>query len=192
MLRAHAEAQYMPAGGGLEGTHGIELARGWERQLDTRYARLFYGGRPAAGAYRAWLQDNAVAYVALPDASLDGAGTAEAALIGGGLDYLREIWHSVHWRLYAVAPSPQLADDGARLLAWGPEGFTVAVPAAGDYEVRIHFTPYWALSGSAGCVGQAPGGWTDIEAQRPEVVNVGIAFSLLRVFSHGPRCDRVA
>jgi hypothetical protein len=91
----------------LAGHDGIALARGWERQLDTRYARLFYEPHLTAAAYAAWLGANRVAYVALPDARLDEAGRAEGALIAHGLPYLREVWRSAHWRLYAFDASPR-------------------------------------------------------------------------------------
>ncbi len=86
----------------LAGHDGISLARGWERQLDTRYAALFYRSGLTASAYRAWLYENRVLYVALADARLDYAGKAEGALVAHGLPYLREIWRSAHWRLYRV------------------------------------------------------------------------------------------
>ena len=86
----------------LAGHDGISLARGWERQLDTRYAALFYRPHLTQSAYRAWLHENRVFYVALPDARLDYAGKAEGALVARGLPYLREVWHSKHWRLYRV------------------------------------------------------------------------------------------
>jgi len=85
----------------LAGYDGVALARGWERQLDTRYAGLFYRPRLRPSAYEAWLRENRVAYVALPDVRLDEAGREEGALIAHGLPYLREVWRSPHWRLYA-------------------------------------------------------------------------------------------
>ncbi len=91
----------------LAGHDGIALARGWERQLDTRYAHLFYEPHLTAFAYAAWLRANRVAYVALPDARLDDAGRAEGALIARGLPYLHELWRSNHWRLYAFDASPR-------------------------------------------------------------------------------------
>ncbi len=96
---AHWEAAY------LAGHEGIALARGWERQLDTRYAALFYRPGLTPSAYRAWLHENRVSYVALPDVRLDEAGQAEGALISRGLPYLREVWRSRHWRLYLVSGS---------------------------------------------------------------------------------------
>ncbi len=86
----------------LAGRDGIALARGWERQLDTRYGALFYRPGLTAAAYEAWLRENGVLYVALPDVRLDEAGRAEGALIAHGLPHLREVWRSPHWRLYLV------------------------------------------------------------------------------------------
>jgi hypothetical protein len=86
----------------LAGHDGVSLARGWERQLDTRYDALFYRPRLTASAYSTWLRENRVAYVALPDTKLDYAGKAEGALVAHGLPYLHEVWHSQHWRLYEV------------------------------------------------------------------------------------------
>jgi len=94
LTKAHWEAA------NLAGHDGIELARGWERQLDTRYAAIFYRPTLTRAAYRAWLTENKVRYVALPDAPLDKAGAMEGALIARGLPYLRELWHSEHWRVY--------------------------------------------------------------------------------------------
>ncbi|HEY8302987.1 MAG TPA: hypothetical protein VIG42_00215, partial [Solirubrobacteraceae bacterium] len=94
LTKAHWEAAY------LAGHDGVELARGWERQLDTRYAALFYGRTLASRAYRTWLAENRVQYVALPDAPLDRAGALEGELIARGAPYLRELWRSEHWRLY--------------------------------------------------------------------------------------------
>jgi hypothetical protein len=96
---AHWEAAY------LAGHDGIALARGWERQLDTSYAALFYRARPHPSSYLAWLKENRVAYVALPDVRLDYAGREEGALIARGLPYLHEVWRSAHWRLYVVRAS---------------------------------------------------------------------------------------
>jgi hypothetical protein len=94
LTKAHWEAAH------LAGHDGISLARGWERQLDTRYAQIFYRPTLSASAYHAWLVENKVEYVALPDAPLDKAGSREGTLIARGLPYLQELWHSRHWRLY--------------------------------------------------------------------------------------------
>lgn len=183
MMGSHWESAYLAEHG------SILLARGWERQLDTRYGARFYEGPPLnAAAYRAWLYENAVAYVALPDVRLDYSAAAEGRLIAQGLPYLRAVWRGAHWRLFAVVGAPPLAARPAVLTGVGADSFTLAVPHPGSYVVRVRFTPYWALQRGSGCVRAAPGGWTVVDARAAGAIRVGIAFSLARVFDHGPRC----
>jgi hypothetical protein len=61
-------------------------------------------------------------------------------------------------------------------------------PRAGDYTVRVRFTPYWTVSSGVGCVEEAAGGWTAVRVARPGTLHVGIDFSLARIFDHGARC----
>jgi hypothetical protein len=180
----HGEARWMAP--------HVMLARGWERQLDHKDGPLFYdeASTPLTPArYRAWLSEQAVSYVALPDAPLDYSAKGEAKLLrGGGLSYLREIWTSAHWRLFAVLGAAPLAHAPAVLTSAGTDSFTLSEPRAASTIVRIRFTPYWAIVGGHGCVREAPGGWTEVQAQSAGSVRVGIDFSLERVFDHGPRC----
>jgi putative Mn2+ efflux pump MntP len=168
MTEAHWESVYLPE------QPLILLARGWERQLDTRYAALFYGPRLTASAYRSWLEENAVSYVALPDVSLDSAGEQEGKLIARGLPYLVELWHSAHWRLFAVRGATPLAQPPAILTGVGPDSFTILASRPGAFTVRLHFTPYWALQLGRGSVRRATGGWTEVDTRRAGVVRVGI------------------
>jgi hypothetical protein len=181
-MGAHWESVYVPRAG------EIMLARGWERQLDTRYAALFYEPRLQAQSYGAWLAENAVSYVALPDARLDYSASAEGALIERGLPYLREVWRARHWRVFAVRAATPLAQPPAALTRAGPDWFVLRTPRRGRFQVRMRFTPYWALLGGSGCVSEAPGGWTLVSARAAGTIRVGIDFSPARVFDHGPRC----
>jgi hypothetical protein len=168
LTEAHWESVYLPE-------HPlIMLARGWERQLDTRYDALFYAPKLSAPAYRAWLDQNAVSYVALPDVPLDSAGEQEGRLIASGLPYLKEVWHSKHWRLFAVRNATALAQPPAMLIRVGPESFTLRTPRPGDFTVRLHFTPYWAVRQGSGSVGAAAGGWTEVRARRAGLLSVAI------------------
>jgi hypothetical protein len=183
----------------------IPIARGWERQLDRHRNWLFYEhSKPLTAArYRRWLAQQAVSYVALADAPLDYAGTSEARLLrrahapgsgvgvagaGGEAPYLREVWHSRHWRLFAVLGARALAEPPAVLTQLGTDSFTLKVPRAGRYLVRVSFSGYWALSQGRGCVAEAPGGWTELQASQAGSLHVLIDFSPARVFDHGPRC----
>lgn len=190
LTNSHWESAYLPGG-------PISIARGWERQLDTRYDGLFYRNSLSPETYRRWLATNAIAYVALPSAKLDSAGEGERHLIDDGLPYLHEVWHSARWRLFAVIDATPLAQPPAQVLSVGADSFTLLAPQPGRYEVRLHWTPYWALSfgGShgglapgRGCVSQAPDGFTEVRVSRPGKVRVGIDFSFDRIFSASPRC----
>jgi hypothetical protein len=167
------------------------LARGWERQLDRYRNALFYEeSTPLAGTrYQAWLSRAAVSYVALSDAPLDYSARSEARLLrGGGLGYLHEIWHSPHWRLFAVLGARPLSDAPAVVSSVGSDSLTLDAPRAGSYTVRVRFTPYWALASGSGCVARAPEDWTQIRAHRAGSFHVVIRFSLARLFSHDARC----
>ncbi len=182
--REHAEARFVAA--------QVMIARGWERQLDTERNALFYSGASALtpARYRAWLAQNAISYVALADAPLDYSGRAEARLIGAGQPYLREVWRSAHWRLFAVRAPSALAQLPSELTNITSDSFTLRAPRAGTYEVRVRFTPYWALASAHGCVRRAPGAaeWTDVSTRARGVLRVVIDFSPARIFEHGARC----
>jgi hypothetical protein len=172
----------------------VMIARGWERQLDTYRNGLFYEqSKPLTAArYRAWLAQNAISYVALPDAPLDYSAHAEARLLRsggeGGNAYLREVWRSAHWRLFAVLGATPLVQPPAVLTGASSDSLTLYAPRPGIYTVRVRFTSYWALASGSGCVARAPGDWTEVRARRAGSFHVVIGFSLARVFSDAPRC----
>ncbi len=169
----------------------VMLARGWERQLDIYRNGLFYGPTTAltAATYRAWLSRNAVSYVALPDAPLDYSAHAEARLLTTARPgYLREVWRSAHWRVFAVLGARPLAQPPAVLQSASSDSLSVYAPRPGSYTLRVHFTPYWKLAAGNGCVSRAPGDWTELQARHRGTFDVVIGFSLARVFAHGPRC----
>jgi hypothetical protein len=166
------------------------LARGWERQLDTKYDPIFFKTPLTPRAYREWLQRNAVSYVALPDVRLDGSSDEEAALIRKGEPYLREVFASAHWRVFAVSdPAPLVSHPGV-LTALGHDSFTLRFAKAGRSVVRLHYTRYWTVVGGSGCVSSAPGGWTAVSVSGPGVVRVAARFSLARALGLGGACAR--
>lgn len=164
------------------------LARGGERQLDLRDNPLFYRPGLTAATYRAWLDELAVRYVALPDAALDRSAVAEATLVAGGLDYLRPVWSNRHWRVFAVRRPASLADGPGRVSAMGVDSFTIRARAHGALRVRVRYTPYWALADGAGCVGPGPGDWTTVRVAHAERVRVVIRFALDRIGARSARC----
>ncbi len=141
----HWEADHLAGG-----SRGLPLARGWERQVDRRVNGLFYDGRPLTPArYRAWLDANAVRFVALADAPIDYSAAGEAALVRRGTPYLRRVYRDRVWTVWAVRhPAPL----GVRALT--ADGFTTA----GAGRVRIRWSPWFAVVGGRGCVRRTPDG----------------------------------
>ena len=153
------------------------LARGWERQTDRHLNPLFYAERLGPNRYRQWLDRLAVGYVALPDTELDYAGEKEAALIGAGLPYLKEIPVGGDWRLFKVIGAEPMVDRPARLTELDTDGFAVAAPVAGTYLVRIRSNPYWRVKTGLGCVEPGQGDWTQVTFDRPGMLRVAADFS---------------
>jgi hypothetical protein len=166
----------------------FSLARGWERQLDIRYNHIFYGGRLTVGTYRRWLHDNAVRFVAISSAEPDYSARAEVKLIDAGLPYLHQVFRSPNWRVYQVARATPIVQAPAVLARLTAGSLTIRLPRPGTFEVRIRFTPYWRLSGGAGCV--APdGNWTKLTIGHAEQVRLSTSFSLSRIGATSPRCS---
>jgi hypothetical protein len=166
----------------------VSLARGWEKQLDTRFDRVLLAPGLTAAAYQRWLREQAVGYVALPDTPLDPSSAQEGRLIRGGLPYLREVLQSRHWRIYAVLSATPLASGPGRLTSLGHDSFALWADTPGRFLVRVHFTRYWTLVTGAGCVGRAPGGWTSVVARASGTLVVRARFSIGRALGLGGSC----
>jgi hypothetical protein len=166
----------------------VDLARGWLRQLETTRDDIFYAeeGQLTDRAYSAWLRDNAVGFVALPDAPLDYSSATERRLILREPPYLVPRWRSAHWRVYEVrdpAPLVQPLAGGAATVRWvGHDGFALQVTHPGEFLVRVAFTPYWSIARGSGCLLRR-GDWTLARASRPGVFRVSADFSVGRAWN---------
>jgi len=157
------------------------VARGWERQLDIGDNPIFYRpGALNAPAYRRWLLTSGVSFVALPDAPLDYAATAEAKLLRSGtVPGLTLVWRSAQWQLWQVDASPGLLSGPGRVTEVGPDAVTVSARGAATLTVRVRWTRYWTVRSGAACIAEAPGGWTTIDARGPGVIRLGTTFDPL-------------
>ncbi len=175
----HWESAYLAA--------EVDLARGWLRQIDTTRDDIFYAedSRLTDATYSHWLRENAVSYVALPDASLDYSSLAEQRLILRDPPYLSLQWSDEHWRIYAVrgaAPLVEPLGDGVAQTRWvGHEGFALDVRRPGEFLVRVNFTPYWSIARGEGCLLHRRD-WTLVRARRAGVFRVAADFSLPRAW----------
>ncbi|MEV0807199.1 hypothetical protein [Micromonospora sp. NPDC050200] len=151
----------------------VPLARGWLRQADIDRNPLFFTTVPGAAgtgvpltadSYRAWLDEFAVQYVAVPDAPLSWVGRAEAELVGSGLPYLTEVWADRHWRLYLVTdPTPIVAAPG-ELVRQDGASLTFRTATAGTVPVRVRHSSW--LTASDGATVAADGDWTTVAVPR--------------------------
>jgi hypothetical protein len=183
LTRSHWEAALLAP--------SVSLARGWEKQLDSRYDQVLLTPGLDAAAYERWLREQAIAYVALPDTPLDPSSAQEGRLIRRGLPYLREVFASRHWRVYEVlSPTPLLSGPGT-LSALGHDSFSLRASRPGDFLVRVRFSRYLTVTRGSGCVGPAPDGWTSVTLRAPGPATVAARFSLARAFGGGASCSAV-
>ena len=144
----------------------VPLARGWLRQVDQERNGLFFDSSLSSDTYGAWLRDNGVSYVALPDALFSWAGRREAALVSGGLPYLAEVWRGRHWVLYEVAGHPSLVDGGT-VVAATCTSVTFDAAAPGEVLVRVTPSRWLEVRGPAPVQVSAMGRWTVVRVHRP-------------------------
>ncbi|HZO07028.1 MAG TPA: hypothetical protein VFB52_11635, partial [Solirubrobacterales bacterium] len=175
----HWEAAYLAS--------KFDLARGWLRQLDTTRDDVFYDSDALNHrSYAAWLRDNAISFVALPDAPLDYSSEVEKRLILSDPGYLTLRHTTEHWRIYAVEdPKPLIAPLGkgrAETLWIGRQGFALDVDRPGRFLVRVNFTPYWSIERGSGCI-LRQGDWTVARAAHPGIFRVSADFSLGRAWN---------
>ncbi|MDX6697817.1 MAG: hypothetical protein QOE65_1214 [Solirubrobacteraceae bacterium] len=164
------------------------LARGWERQLDIKYNRIFYTHRLDPIDYRGWLSANSVQYVAVPEARLDYAAVSEARLVRRGVDYLEPVWGNADWRVYRFRYAVPLVQGPAHLVSLSPNAFTVRASGPGVVDVRVRYTRYWKIETGAGCVESAPGGLTRLRLTTGGLTRVKADFAPGRLVDADPRC----
>ncbi len=177
---------------GAEVASEVPLARGWLRQLDTGRNPIFYEDGLTELTYASWLSENAVRYVALPDAKPDSSSYRERALIEGGLPYLKRLATFEHWRIYEVTlPTPIVISQGDANIVpeqLGSDELLLRVIKPGDAVVKVSWTPYWLAKG--GCV-EREGDWIRVTAEKEGFLRLVTRFSPERVLQRGRRCNGV-
>ena len=160
---------------GLVGS--AELARGWNRQLDVQRNPLFYNDTLTAASYHDWLRQWAVRYVALPDTTLDVAGTSEAALIRTGPAWLHEVWHDSDWTLYRFTDAVPLATAPAVVEHADADQVVLDVSAAGPVTVRLSWSPWLQVPGPGGACLAQDGTWTRLNAPAPGTYRISAGYT---------------
>ncbi|WP_371498092.1 MFS transporter [Kitasatospora sp. NBC_00374] len=191
-LRSHREASGLAP--------YVNLARGWNRQVDVVRNPLFYDDTLTPDSYHSWLRHWSVGYVVLPAAELDDAAVQEAEIVARGHTWLDQIWRDDSWRLYRVTDTVPLVDPPATVREAGPATLTLDVPRAGPVLLRIPWSPWLGIEDAdaddaddAGVAG-GPGGsggltrgclteageWTVLYAPGPGTYRIGGRYGLPR------------
>ncbi|MFJ9041062.1 hypothetical protein ACIRF8_31370 [Streptomyces sp. NPDC102406] len=142
----------------------VNLARGWNRQVDVERGDLFYEGRFSAARYRSWLNNWAVKYVVLPNGKPDFAAKDEAELVRSEPNWLERVWHDTNWQIYAVKHARPLAiGAGASVVSSDNAQVTIRARKQGTVSLRIAYSPW--LRTSAGCI-ERDGEWARLKVPR--------------------------
>ncbi|GAA2570453.1 MULTISPECIES: glycosyltransferase family 87 protein [Streptomyces] len=133
----------------------VNMARGWNRQLDVERGRLFYDGSFSAAAYREWLDRWAVGYVVLPLGKPDSPAWAEATLVRNPKlrpAWLEPVWQDAHWQVYRVRDAVPLVSAPGTVVSTSPAELVLRVDRPGPVTVRVAWSPW--LRSDGGCLAQ--------------------------------------
>ncbi|NMI57975.1 hypothetical protein HEP83_21025 [Streptomyces sp. RLA2-12] len=128
----------------------VNLARGWNRQLDMERGRLFYDGTFSEATYRAWLDRWAVGFVVLPAGKPDGFAEAEARLVRSRPAWLEPVWSDANWQVLRVRDAVPLVSAPGSVLRTTSAEVDVRVPRPGPVTVRVAYSPW--LRAPGGCL----------------------------------------
>ena len=143
------------------------LARGWETQEDQALNGVL-SNTPVLSpiAYKAWLDNNAVCYVALP--SDRSKGSPEWKLVNGNTpNYLSPVWQTSGWTLYQVSDSTPIIAPPATMVAATQARLTITVPCACKIPLRVRYSKFLEAANAAkgapdGVVASDSDGWAYI------------------------------
>ncbi|CAL9594100.1 hypothetical protein [Streptomyces sp. enrichment culture] len=145
----------------------VNLARGWNRQLDVERGRLFYDGTFSAATYREWLDRWAVGFVVAPLGRPDGPAQAEAKLVRDPElrpEWLEPVWRDAHWQVYRVRDAVPLVSAPGTVVSTGPADLVLRVARPGAVTVRVAWSPW--LRSDGGCLTQ-DGEFTRLTVEAP-------------------------
>lgn len=161
----------------------VNMARGWNRQLDVERGRLFYDGALAPADYRAWLDRWAVGYVVLHHGQPDGPAEAEAALVRAGQPWLKQVWRDAGWTIYRVRGAKPLVEAPAEVVRGDDAELVVRMPGAGSVTVRLAHSPWLRVRGVGGATGgclRQDGEWTRLTVPEGGTYRLDSAYRLPR------------
>jgi hypothetical protein len=167
----------------------IDIARGWETQLDRKYNPELYASNLSADAFQQWLMDNSVSLVALPNNGLEHASHREADLIRSHPSYLRLAWSNSDWQVFDVVDATPLATNGATITRVRAEALTINATQPGISTVRFRYTKLYRVTTGSACITRAPGGWINLHVASPGPITLEVTLTTKTLLGPSPTCD---
>ncbi|WP_414496861.1 hypothetical protein [Streptomyces sp. CRN 30] len=164
----------------------VNLARGWNRQLDMERARLFYDGTFSAASYRAWLDRWAVGFVVLPLGKPDGYAEDEARLVQERRPgWLEPVWQDAHWRVFRVRDAVPLVSAPGTVVRTTGADLVLRVSRPGAVTVRVVWSPWLRTDG--GCLARH-GEFTRLTVAAPGEYRISSRYGPSPGAGAGDRC----
>ncbi|MCW2497657.1 hypothetical protein [Jatrophihabitans sp.] len=117
------------------------LARGWETQEDQALNAILGSKSLDAVSFKAWLDNNAVGYVAIPRQQVKSS--PEYDIIADQTPgYLHQIWQSVDWRLFRVSDASAVVQAPATVIARGQARLEVSIPCTCAIALRLRYSKF--------------------------------------------------
>ena len=176
----HWETYYLPRA-------GLELARGWYRQLDIADNPVLYAPRLTARGYRGWLRSVGIKYIVVTDLQPAAMGAKrEAQLVVTRGNGFHEVFHSSSGSVFELEhPTPILTGTApSRITSVSHLDVDGWAATAGRYLLRIYFTPYWRLTGPPACITASRDGMTRLDLKRGGRFTLAIQPTLSSVGAH--------
>lgn len=183
----HWESYYLPRA-------GIPLARGWYRQLDIADNGPLYAATLTPVDYRAWLRQHGVRFVVLPHLPLEPVGAKvdgrEARLVASRRSGLRTVLRLPSATVFELPnPTPLLTGPAPAAVTFLQSSrITGYVDKPGIYFLRVHYSPYWSVTGGSVCPASGRNAMTWIRVARPGRFSIQAAETpgavLARVFDN--------
>ncbi len=172
---------------------GVPLTRGWYRQDDFPANQDLYGELTAT-KYHTWLRRLGVQYVFLPDDKLDYSAQAEAALLRES-QVLPLVARIGDWSVYEVPNATPIATppDLIEIRHIDAREVTFEVKRAGNYRLRLRYTPYWRVIRGEACVAPREPWATELRVAQPGTITlrfeVGVGKVVKTVLGREAVCD---
>ncbi|MFE3016393.1 hypothetical protein [Streptomyces sp. NPDC059256] len=155
----------------------VNMARGWNRQLDVERGRLFYDGSLSTSTYRQWLDQRGVGLVVVPHGQIDGPAEGEAEIVNSAPSWLERAWGDNDWTVYQVRDAVPLVSSPGTAVRSDAAELVVRMPSAGSVTVRVAYSPWLRVEGA--CL-RPEGEWTRLTVERGGEYRMGSRYGLTR------------